>query len=179
MHPPIFFGNWHLQVVAKCLLSYINFINTHDKLFPVMLHFLEGLQLPATVFVHEKSIAGFVFTWKWTIYIFIACDLCASWTIRNVHRMLRDLEGVWFMWLWMGQKGQRTSTSIKRLAAEYCSEEERMSMYVERLSGKQSIAKSIYHISEVLITMSPNYHIYQIIYLPGFHLFTILQFLFI
>lgn len=39
-------------------------------------------------------------------------------------------------------------------------------MYVERLSGKQCIAKPIYHISEVLITMSPNYHMYQIIYLP-------------
>jgi len=51
-----------------------------------------------------------------------------------------------------------------------------VSRYVERLSGKQSIAKSIYYISEVLITMSPNYRIHQIIYLPGFHLFMILEF---
>lgn len=179
MNPPMFFWDWHLPVVAKHLLIYIHFINIHDKLFPVLLQFLEGPQLPATVFVHGKSIEGFVFTWKWTIYIFIACDLCASWTISNVHRMLCELEGESFTWLWMGPKGQRTSTSIKRLAAEYCSEEERMSMYVERLSGKRCIAKSIYHVSEVLITMSHNYHIYQIIYLPGFHLFMILQFLFI
>lgn len=54
-----------------------------------------------------------------------------------------------------------------------------MTMYVERLSGKHCIAKSIYHISEVLIAMSLNYHIYQVIYLSGFHLFMILQFLII
>lgn len=156
----------------------IDFINNQGKLLLVMLNFLEGAQLPATLFVHEKSIEGVVLTWKWTIYIFIACDLCASWTISNVHRMLCELEWEWFMWLWMRPKGQRTSTCIKRSAAEYCSEEERMSMYAETISVKDCIAKSIYHISKVLITMSPNYHIYKIIYLPRFHLFVILWFLF-
>lgn len=175
----MFFLYWPLQLVAKYLMIYIYFVNKQGKLLPVVLHFLEGAQLPATLFVHAKSIEGFVFTWKWTIYIFIACDLCASWTISNVHRMLCELEGEWFMWLWMKPKGQRTSTCIKRLAAEYCSEEERMSMYAETISVKQCISKSIYHISKVLITMPPNYHIYQIIYLLGFHLFVILQFLFI
>lgn len=54
-----------------------------------------------------------------------------------------------------------------------------MSKYAEGLSGKQCIAKAIYHISEVLITMSPISHVYQIIYLAGFHLFMIPYFVFI
>jgi len=161
------------------LLIYTDFINSHNKLFWVMLQFSEDFQLSATLFLHEKATDGFVFAWKWTIYIFIASDLCASWTISNIHRMLCELEGERFMWLWMGPKGQRTSKSIKRLAVAYCSEEERMSKYAERLSGKQCIAKAIYHISEVLIIMSPIYHVYQIIYLAGFHLFMILYFVFI
>lgn len=135
-------------------MIYIDFINDQNKLLLVMLHFLGGVQLPATLFVHKNSIEGFMFTWKWTIYIFIACDLCASWTISNVHRMLCELEGEWFMWLWMRPKGQRTSTCIKRLAAEYCSEEERVSMYTETISGKHCIANP----SIIFLTFLSQYH---------------------
>lgn len=69
MHPPIFFGNWHLQVVAKCLLIYINFINTHDKLFPVMLHFLEGLPTSSNCLC------------AWKVY----CRLCVYMKVNNLH----------------------------------------------------------------------------------------------
>lgn len=60
MNPPTFFGTG-MYSSSKVLVC-IDFINIHDKLLLVILCLLEGPQLPAIVFVHEKSIESFVFT---------------------------------------------------------------------------------------------------------------------